>query len=502
MRNSKQTTNETGRKVSRRAFLGSAASATTFTILPRHVLGGPGYVPPSDKLTAACVGVGSQGTRVMMEFLKQPDLQIVAVCDANRESSDYVEWGTNEIRDKVREFLGNDYSDWGSDWKGPTCGREPARRIVDAYYATQSPSGEFKGCTAYRDFRELLEKEKGLDAVIIGTTDHWHSHVAVAAMKAGKHVFCQKPMTHSIFQARRVAQVARETKVATQVAIGNQASEATRLLEEWIGAGVIGPVRRVENWSSRPFWPQGINRPETVDPVTPGLDWDLWLGPAPYRPFNRAYLPFVWRGWFDFGTGAIGDMGCYSFDTIFRALKLGPPESVEASSTRVFPESYPAASSIHFYFPARGSMPAVEVQWYDGGLTPPRPEGLPDDYALAGEDHEGLLFLGDRGTILCGFNGGHPRLIPEAKMKAFQPPPKTLPRSAGNDREWIEAAKGGKPGGANFEFEAGVTETILLGNVALRAGKKLRWDSANMKVTNDEAAQKLIQDSYREGWSI
>jgi predicted dehydrogenase len=499
MKNSNPSTSE---RVSRRAFLKAATAATAIGVSPRPVLGGAGGGPaPSDKLNVACIGVGAQGTRVMMDFLKQPDVQIVAVCDVNRGSSDYSEWGANEIRDKIRQLLGSGYSDWGSDWKGPTCGREPARRIVEAYYASRSKSGQFHGCAAYGDFRELLAKEKDLDAVIVCTPDHWHALVSITAMKAGKHVYCQKPMTHSIFQARRMAEVARETGKATQVAVGNQASEATRLLEEWIGAGVIGAVRRVENWSTRPFWPQGINRPEAVDPITPGLDWDLWLGPAPFRPFNHAYLPFVWRGWFDFGTGAIGDMGCYSFDTIFRVLKLSAPESVEASSTQTYRETYPAASIIYFNFPARGDLPPVRLTWYDAGLKPPRPDELEDGREM-GIEGEGLLFIGDHGTIMCGFNGADPRLIPESKMKAFVPPPKTLPRSPGHDREWIAAAKGGPPAGANFEFEDPVTEAVLLGNVALRAGKKLHWDKAGLKVTNDNAAQKFLRDTYREGWSI
>jgi predicted dehydrogenase len=488
--------------ISRRTFLrGAAAAASLSTVPPRWPGVTSAGTSPSDKLNVACIGVGAQGTRVMMDFLKQPDVQIVAVCDVNQESSDYSEWGTNEIRDKIRNLLGSGYSDWGSDWKGATCGREPARRIVEAYYATRSPSGKFRGCAAYNDFRELLAKEKGLDAVIVCTPDHWHAPISLAAMKAGKHVYCQKPMTHSVFEARRMAEVARETRVATQVAVVNQASEDTRLLEEWISAGTIGSVRQVENWSTRPFWPQGINRPETVDPVTPGLDWDLWLGPAPFRPFNRAYLPFVWRGWFDFGTGAVGDMGCYSFDTIFRVLKLRAPESVEASSTQVYRETYPAASIITFDFPTRGNLPPVRLTWYDAGLRPPRPDELEDGREM-GIEGEGLLFIGDRGTMMCGFNGAKPCLIPESRTKTFVPPPKTLPRSPGHDREWIAAAKGGPPAGANFEFEAAVTETILLGNVALRAGKKLRWDSENLKITNDDGALKYLRDTYRDGWSI
>jgi predicted dehydrogenase len=226
----------------------------------------------------------------------------------------------------------------------------------------------------------------------------------------------------------------------------------------------------------------------------------MWLGPAPSRPYNRAYLPFVWRGWYDFGCGAIGDMGCYSFDTIFRVLKLGPPASVEASSTRTFKETYPSASIMHFQFPARGEMPPVRLTWYDGGLRPPRPAELEDGREM-GRENEGLLFVGDRGSILCGFNGSDPRLIPESKMQEFKQPPKTLPRSAGNYREWIEACKGGKPGGANFEFEGPVTEALLLGNVALRAGKKLYWDGPGMKVVNPPDAQQYVTSEYRPGVS-
>jgi predicted dehydrogenase len=320
-------------------------------------------------------------------------------------------------------------------------------------------------------------------------------------MKRGKHVFCQKPMTHTVVEARRLGEVARGNGVSTQVAVGNQASEDTRVLCEMIWAGAIGPVREVINWSSRPFWPQGLDRPKESHPVPEGLDWNLWLGPAPERPFHRAYLPFVWRGWHDFGCGALGDMGCYSFDTIFRVLKLGAPASVEATSTERHAETFPQASIIHWSFPARGEMPAVRLTWYDGGLKPPRPEELDAGRSL---DAEGLLFIGDKGTILCGFNGGRPRLIPEAKMKAFEPPPKTLPRSPGNDREWLDAIKGGKTKpGANFEFSATVTETLLLGNVALRvAGQKLLWDGASGQVTNLADANKHLHFESRQGWSL
>jgi len=505
--------------ISRRKFLGrTAAAAIGFSIVPRHVLGGSGFVPPSDKVNIAFIGVGAQGLRVMLHFLHEPDVQGVAVCDVNKSAADYPQWSTHEFCNSVRKLLGVD-SGW--DWLSPdqpiqlshtlavtggVAGREPCQKIIDGYYGAQQRSGQYRSCAAYNDFRELLEKQKDLDAVVVCTTDNLHAAVSAAAMKKRKHVFCQKPLTHTIYEARRIAEIAKETGVATQIAVGNQASEATRQLCEWIWDGAIGPVREVKNWSSRPFWPQGIERPKEAHPVPEGLDWDLWLGPAPERPFNHAYLPFVWRGWSDFGCGALGDMGSYSFDTIFRVLKLQSPTSVESSSSDRYDETYPLASIIRYSFPARGDMPSVKFTWYDGGLKPERPEELEADRPFKnekeGEEGEGMLFIGDRGKILCTFNGGNPQIIPQSKMDAYKQPPKTLPRSPGNEREWLDACKGGKvkPGG-NFEFEGVVTETLLLGNVASRFGQRLTWDPANLKV-NSDTAQKWVQPDRRKGWEL
>jgi predicted dehydrogenase len=500
--------------VSRRRFLKQAATAAVgVTIVPRRVLGGAGYVPPSDKVNIAFIGVGSQGLRVMLHFLKEPDVQGVAVCDVNKSSDDYPQWDTHEFCKSVRTLLGVD-SGW--DWLSPdqpiqlthslkavsgVAGREPSQKIVDGYYGTQQRSGNYHGCAAYADFRELLEKQKDVDAVVVCTTDNLHAAVSVAAMKKHKHVFCQKPLTHTIYEARRMAEVARETGVATQIAVVNQASEDTRLLCEWIWDGAIGSVREVANWSNRPFWAQGIERPKDTQPVPAGLDWDLWLGPAPERPFHHAYLPFVWRGWIDFGCGALGDMGCYSYDTIFRVMKLEAPSAIEASSSERYEETYPIASIVRYDFPARGDMPSVRFTWYDGGLKPGRPEELQGTAPQEGED-EGLLFIGDRGKILCRFSGGHPRIIPQAKMDSYKQPPKTLPRSPGNEREWLDACKGGsvKPGG-NFEFSGMVTETLLLGNIAALVGQKLTWDRSNLKV-NSDSAQKYIRPERRRGWEL
>jgi predicted dehydrogenase len=262
--------------------------------------------------------------------------------------------------------------------------------------------------------------------------------------------------------------------------------------------GAIGAVREVHNWSSRPFWPQALERPAEAQPVPDYLDWDLWLGPAPERPYHEIYQPFVWRGWHDFGAGAIGDMGCYSFDTLFRVLGLDAPTRVEASSTQRYEETYPAATTIHFHFPARPGKPPVMVHWYDGGLKPVKPEALGE----AELPNEGMLLVGDDGEILCGFNGNDPRLIPESAMASYRQPAPTLPRSVGHNEEWIAACQGGAPAAANFGFASRVTEAILLGNVAVRTGKTLDWDSAAFKVTNDAAANDLLHMAYREGWSI
>jgi len=498
------------KKMHRRDVLKSVTAATVFSVLPRYVLGGPNNIPPSEKINIAYVGTGSQGLRVMLEIVKRSDIKIVSVCDVNKESDDYTEWGLNEISNKARELIGQGYAD--PKFTGCVCGREPARRILNAYYAKQTGSDKYAGCSAYADYRELLDNEKDIDAVVVATPDHVHAVISIAAMKKGKHVYCQKPMTQTIYQARRMAEVARQTKVATQVAIGVSASESTRVLCEWIWSGVIGQVREVYNWSNRPFWPQGQGRPDKVEPIPAGLDWDLWLGPAAHRPFSHAYHPFVWRGWYDFGTGALGDMGCYSFDTLFRVLKLTAPTNIETCASKEYymvregtkpkinSETFPQSSIVHLHFPARKDMPPVTVHWYDGGILPPKPLELTDNQQL---DKEGMLFIGDKGKILCDFTGSNPRLLPESKMQQFTVPPKTLPRSVGHYDEWIRACKGGPAADANFEFTARVTEAILAGNLAIRADKQfMRWDAANLKAPDIKNADQLVNPPARPGWEI
>ena len=305
-------------------------------------------------------------------------------------------------------------------------GREPARRLVEAYYGSRkgSASGGYKGCGAYKDYRELLAKQQDLDAVYVATPDHWHAAISIAAMRKGKHVFCQKPMTHSIADARRVAAVARETKVATSVAVNNPSTDSTKLISEWIADGAIGHGPRSPQLVEPSLLAAGDRAPENSGPGSGGFRLGYWLGPAPERPFNKAYLPFVWRGWYDFGDGSFGDMGCYSFAGVFTILNLTPPISVASSTTPRYDETFPEASIVYLNFPAGDSRPALRMSWYDGGLKPPRPKGLrKEDQRLFenSEEGEGILYVGDKGVLLGGFNGDHPRVYPESPK--YQTPP-------------------------------------------------------------------------------
>lgn len=491
-------------------------AAAAFTIVPRSVLGGQGHVAPSDRVTLASVGMGRQGMAVTMELLARPDVQVVAVCDCNRGSLEYAEYSDNALLKSARQLLGPGYENWREDLKSPGSvsltasfktslgmgGRDPAQAMVEAYYAGHKGSAEYKGCTAYSDFRELLDKQKDLDAVYVATPDHWHAPISIAAMKKGKHVLCQKPMTHSVAEARRVAQVAKETKVATSVTVNNPTSDPTLLIRSWLDAGAIGAVREVHNWSSRPFWPQGVPRPTNTMPVPDGLDWNMWLGPASERPYNKAYLPFVWRGWHDFGCGSFGDMGCYSFAGLFRILDLTPPASVESSTSESFEDTYPKASIVHLDFPQNGSRKPLRLSWYDGGLMPPRPGGLlPEDERLFRRGNEGIMYLGEKGMILGGFNGQNPRVYPA--NPAYAAPPRQRGQEA--DRaidNWIKACKGGPEPAASFGAQSPATEALLLGCLAQRLpNERYLWDSASMRVTNSEKANKFIDPPMRGSWT-
>lgn len=462
--------------LSRRAFLGQAAAvAAAPMILPRRVLGGPGQTAPNSKTTLAVIGAGGQGTIDLVNLLAFDEVQVVAVCDVNREGGGYISW------------------DWAQGKEGRPAGREPARRLVDEHYAAKAGAGKFRACAAYADYRELLAKED-VDAVVVATPDHAHAVVTMAALKKRKHVYCEKPLTWSVGEARAVAEEARKAGVATQLGNQGQASEEDRVVREMINDGAIGPVREVHVAIGARFWhyPALQGRPTDTPPVPDGLEWNLWLGPAAERPYHPEYCPWTWRNWWDFGTGQLGDLGCHKLSTVFKALDLKHPVSVEACSTKMFPDVYPLGVIARFEFPARGERPPVKLHWYDGGLLPPLPEGM--EPARRGYE---TIYIGDKGTI-----HGH-RIIPEEKMKAYGRPPKTLARSPGHYKEFVDACRGGPPPGANFPDHAGVlTETCMLGNVALLAGKKLFWDGPAMKVTNDGEANKFLHREYRAGWSL
>jgi len=446
--------------MNRRTFIrNTAAAVPAFMIVPRHILGGPGFTPPSDRLNIAGIGFGGQGQWDLQEMESE---NIVALCD--------VDW---------------DY----------------AAKVFEKY----------PGAKRFKDFRVMLEKEKGIDAVAIATPDHTHAVACMAAIRHGKHVFCEKPLTHTVFEAREIAKAAAASKVATQMGNQGMAFEGNRLIKEWLADGAIGDVREVHVWSDRPthvgtkdlYWPQGISRPADTPPVPATLDWDLWLGPAAFRPYHPAYVPFAWRGWWDFGEGGLGDMGVHNIAPVFSALKLTAPVSVCGSSTPVFEETLPSACVVHYEFPARGpGLPALTLHWYDGGILPPRPGELEDGRELNRED--GILFVGDKGKMLVeGWGGASPRLIPEIRMKEYVLPAKSLPRSVGHYREWIDACKTGSPTESHFGFAGPLTETLLVGIISVRlGGRKLKWDAEAMRFLNDEEANRHLHYSYRDGWSL
>jgi predicted dehydrogenase len=456
-----------GMNHNRRSFLKTTTlMASAFSIVPRYVLGGPGQKPPSEKLNVAGIGVGGMGQNNVKACAGE---NIVALCD------------------------------------------------VDATYASKVFAA-YPKATVYKDFRQMLDQQKDVEAVIIATPDHTHAPIAVAAMRAGKHVYVQKPLTHSVAEARKLTEVARECKVMTQMGSQGHSGDGTRLVCEWIRGGAIGTVREAHVWTNRPVWPQGIevDRPKETPPVPAGLDWDLWLGPAPYRPFHSAYLPGTWRAWCDFGTGALGDMGCHLLDAPFWALNLKYPSSVESSisvywhgewkKTEPRNENYPRSSIVRYRFPARGDLPEVSLTWWDGGLLPPRPASLEPDDTL-GDSDGGSIFVGDKGVLICGCYGRNPRVFPEEKMRDLPKDPQSIERVSGgiegHEKDWVRACKDGKPSSTNFDYAGPLSEMVLMGNLAVRfPNRQLLWNGEQMKVTNDSAADAFVRRTYREGWTL
>lgn len=436
--------------MSRRSFIGRTALATTaFTILPRHVLGGKGFVAPSDKLNIACIGIGGKGTS---DSAAMENENVVALCDVD------------EIR-----------------------GSETREKYPEARF--------------YEDFRVLFDKEKNIDAVTISTPDHTHAIIAYTAMQLGKHVYVQKPLTHTVYEARKLAEAAKEYNIVSQMGNQGHAGEGARLVNEWIAAEVIGDIHEIHAWTNRPIWPQGeLERPEEIPSLPNYLDWNLWLGPAPYREYHPSYHPFAWRGWWDFGTGALGDMGAHILDQPFWALDLGSPTTIQASSTGFSEETYPIGSIVTWTFPEKNGRAPVKLVWYDGGLMPPRPENLEPERKLGS-----CIYYGEDGTLMHNTYGDSPRLIPETEMKNFTPPAQTMKRSPGIYEEWLEAIKNGTKSTTDFEYSAKLTEMMLLGNIAIKLKEKntvLEYDGKKGEFTNLDEANELLTKKYPKGWEM
>lgn len=449
-------------EITRRAFL--AATTTTATLAmagyaadpkPNTARVIPRKLSPNEKLNVAGIGVGGMGKGDIMNCTSE---NVVALCD---------------VDDKQAE---------------------------ETFYKLSSAK-------KFKDYRKMLEEmDKEIDAVTVSTPDHTHAPAAYLAMNMGKHVRVQKPLTHTIAEARLLAKTAKETGVVTQMGNQGHAGNGVRELCEALWAGAIGDVKEAHIWTNRPIWPQGIEQPYAEEPIPDTMAWDLWIGTAPVRPYNPEYAPFKWRGWWDFGCGAIGDMACHIMDPAFWSLKLyeAPSFSVEVLQQEgMTKETPPKKSVIKYQFPARGSMPAVDVYWYDGGIMPKRPEGVPAEQKM-GDGDNGSLFIGSKGVMTSGCYGGESRLLPDELMKDFKRPDQTIPRIEGENPylNWLACCKTGGEAISDFSYAGPLTEVANMGNVALLAGTKIEYDVASMKITNVAEANKYLTKEYRKGWEL
>ncbi|MCG6189314.1 Gfo/Idh/MocA family protein [Maribellus maritimus] len=461
----------------RRKFIKTASAVSAgFMILPRCTIGGKGFVPPSDKVNIALIGAGDISMHHLNEVFKYDDVQIISVADP-------VNYSDNKRLNKKDS------------------GREPRKKLIEEHYAQKTPNYTI---TEYEDFRVMLEKNKAIDAVICCTPDHTHAYVSLFSMRAGKHVYCQKPLTHNIWEARKVREVAKETGLATQM--GNQlhALDSIRQTVEYLRSGVIGKVHEAYSWVGATRYLKGLTGyPPQEMKVPRGFNWDLWVGPAAFRPYNNAYAPFTWRDFWVFGNGALGDFGCHDMDAATWAFDLEAPESVQVfpAGNRGSNEITPYGEIGHFYFAERGDQPPLKLTWLSGGLLPEHPAVLPRNVRLKSR---GAMFIGEKGIILTnGGASGSPEIYPESLRESFTPPPPSLPRSKGHHREWIDAIKGGPEPLSNFEYASRLTEITLLGVLSLRmGGERIYWDSKNMKAVGLPDADQIIREPVRQGWEM
>jgi predicted dehydrogenase len=497
----------------RREFIRTAAAtAAAFTILPGRVFGKSRRIAPSDRVNIATVGVGGMG-RANLQALSSQNL--VALCD--------VDWGFADSRfadiPKQMEQANQRLQDAAAT-------PDQKQRAQEALTNWQQLQAQIPKSTRYTDYREMLDKQKNIDAVVVATPDHMHALIALAAMDLGKHVYVQKPLAWSVEECRRLAQKATATKLQTQMGNQGHSSNDARLVNEYIQSGAIGTVTEVHVWTNRPlaYWPQGIPRPAALPSNAKDLPWnmngvmtraagsfgtfsppdklawDLFLGPSRYVDYHPIYHPFNWRGWTDWGVGAIGDMGAHLIDSSFWALDLDFPTSIETTSTPYNKDTYPSASTTYYEFPAKGARPAVKMTWYDGGLTPPKPVEIGAEELNKGG---GVLYIGTKGKLMHDTYGFNPRLLPKSLHDSVGKPPETYERiKTSHEMNWVDAIRGTQKTTSPFEYSARLTEIMLLGVVALNAGKKIDYDGANMKVRNVADSDALLKRTYRQGWAL
>lgn len=460
----------------RRNFIKTTAAAVAgFNIVPRHVLGGPGFVPPSEKVNVALIGGGGQGHSNLKNLFQLDDVQVIAIADPA------------EAYDPKLSYAY--YKDMA--------GRMPTKAMIEKHYSDKTPNFN---CAPYEDFRVMLEKEKDIDAVLCATPDHTHAYISIHSMRAGKHVYCEKPLTHNIWEARQVAKVAKETGVATQMGSQGHSSVGTRETIEYIQAGAIGTVQEVHVWVPATRYNFDLKgHPQNLPSVPAGLNWDLWLGPREKYQYNPAYHPFSWRDFWAFGSSGLGDFGTHDMNSAVRALELYDPTLIEGYGVGFSNDDIaPYGSVVHYHFPANQSRPAVRLTWHSGGMKPAHHPAL-GAFTLP---RRGSLYIGDKGVIQADGSGGPPRLFPAERRQSFVKPEPRLKRSNGHHRDWIDACKGGAAASCPFDYGAQLTELVLLGVVAQRVSKPIRWDAKAMKAVGVDEAEPMIRGSYRKGWEI
>lgn len=499
--------------IDRRKFLGGVTTAALgVTLIPRHVLGGRGFVAPSDKINMAYIGCGTQGLREMISLLELPDVQITSVCDPQKKAIDYYDWGPTSLRDDIRKAIGKPNWNTGGNNTIPG-GLDNGQELVDGFYAHQRSDLKYKGCRAYADFRELFEKEKDLDAVKIMTTDHVHGLIATAALKRNIAVTMHKPIANRLIEGKKVIDLAMKSSATTHLIPWDTNGNMDQIMA-WINGGSIGTLKEVHNWSYRPVWPQYAQIPADKPKIPEGFDWNLWLGPEAERAYHPHYTNMVFRGWYDFGGGSMADMGHYSLWCVFNALELESPTIIEPNLSHVCGMdnnttafkiendfAYPFASTVRFKYPAKGNRPAVDLVWYDGGMRPPTPKEFYDrDIEFPSE---GMMFVGDNGIIMTSeFLVREPYLLSgDVKAAKDVPPAAGATKQPGNQR-FIEGIKAGKQIDGSFRQAWPITEAVNLYGAALRARKTLKYDASQLKITNDETANSYLDRDYRKGFEI